>query len=88
MLDIQQHAVHSLLPCRFHHGTPLPLCVEDIEALLTHELIVNVRKLLVHVIAEGLLCVEIGASTVRADKLPVVALCGSADEPTNVMMNA
>ena len=47
-------------------------CVEDIEALLTHELILNVWVLLIQVIGESLLRVEVGAGTVRTDELLLV----------------
>ena len=61
------------------------LCVEDVQALLTNELIVDVWMLLVDVTSECILTVEVGAGTVQADELLVVALCQVIDQSADVV---
>ena len=73
----------------FHHADPIMeffylLCVKDIEALLTYKFVADVVVLLVQVVAEGLLSIEVGADTVRADKLLVMALCCTVGETAYV----
>ena len=49
------------------------LCsVEDVQALLTHELVVNIWVLLVQVVGESILTIKVGAGAVRTHKLLVV----------------